>query len=409
MTEDREGGAKATPGGAFGPSVSEFERVIRDGGVVLFPSDTVYGLACDPENPEAIERLYALKGRPAEKAAAVMFFDLEAALAATAELGPRTQAALRVLMPAAITALLPNPGHRFRLACRTDPHTLGLRVIAVPALAGVRIPVLQSSANASGGADARSLSEVAPAMRGGADLVIDGGELPGIPSTVVDLRAYDEQGVWSVLRRGAVDENDLAVQLEGRFRFDPSTYAAMVTDTLPGYERLQQQVADASGHGVRTILDLGIGTGETSARALERHTASSVVGVDESPTMLNAAANRLGARLEQAHVGMLQEPLPEGQFDLVVSALAVHHLDGEEKADLFQRVRRVVAPGGRFVLGDVVVVPEDKAEAAVDLTDGYDKPSTVADQLRWLRDAGFEPSVAWSENDLAVLVAVVPS
>ncbi len=211
-----------------------------------------------------------------------------------------------------------------------------------------------------------------------------------------------------MLRRGAVDENDLAAQLEGRFRFDPSTYAAMVTDTLPGYERLQQQVADASGQGVRTILDLGIGTGETSARVLDRHAGSSVVGFDESPTMLDAAAKRLGARLEQAHVGMLQDPLPDRQFDLVVSALAVHHLDGDEKADLFRRVRRVVAPGGRFVLGDVVV-PEDKAEAAVDLTDGYDKPSTVADQLRWLRDAGFEPSVIWSENDLAVLVAVLPS
>ena len=82
-----------------------FEQVIARGGVVLFPSDTVYGLACDPENAAAIERLYALKGRPAEKAAAVMFFDLEAALAALPELGPRTQAALRALMPGAVTLL----------------------------------------------------------------------------------------------------------------------------------------------------------------------------------------------------------------------------------------------------------------------------------------------------------------
>ena len=75
--------------------MSEFEQVIADGGVVLFPSDTVYGLACDPENADAIERLYALKGRPADKSAAVMFFDLEAALRPLPELGPRTQAALR--------------------------------------------------------------------------------------------------------------------------------------------------------------------------------------------------------------------------------------------------------------------------------------------------------------------------
>lgn len=391
-----------------GESSREFQRVIEDGGVVLFPSDTVYGLACDPGNEAAIERLYALKGRPADKAAAVMFFDLDAALGALPELGQRTQAALRTVMPGGITALVANPEHRFPLACRADPHTLGLRVISVPELTGVRIPVLQSSANPSGSTDARSLSEVAPAMRAGADLVIDGGELPGVASTVVDLRGYDEQGVWSVLRRGAVDEDDLAVQLEGRFRFDPSTYAQMVSDTLPGYERLQAEVAEASGHGVRTILDLGIGTGETTAQLLDRHPEAWVVGVDESPTMLDAAAQRLGTRLQEARVGLLQDPLPDGPFDLVVSALAIHHLDGEEKADLFRRLRPVVATGGRFVLGDVVV-PEDQAAVAVDLTEGYDKPSTVADQLRWLRDAGFEPSVAWSQNDLAVLVAAVPS
>jgi len=386
--------------------MSEFERVIERGGVVLFPSDTVYGLACDPENEAAVERLYALKGRAPEKATAVMFFDLDVMLSALPALGQRLSAALRTLMPGAITALVPNPEHRFPLATRADPHTLGLRVVEVPALSGVRVPVLQSSANPAGGADARSLSEVAPAMRAGADLVIDGGELPGVPSTVIDLRNYDDQGVWSVLRRGAVDEDDLALALEGRFRFDPSTYGAMVTDTLPGFERLQEQVAAASGAGARRILDLGIGTGETALRLLQRHPDAVVVGVDESPAMLDAAAQRLGPRLAGTHVALLQAPLPEGRFDLVASALAVHHLDGDEKADLFRRLRQVVAPGGRFVLGDVVV-PEDRDDAVVDLTEGYDKPSTLAEQLRWLREAGFEPSVTWSEHDLAVIVAAV--
>jgi len=386
--------------------MNEFEQVVARGGVVLFPSDTVYGLACDPENEAAVERLYALKGRAPEKAAAVMFFDLEVMLSALPPLGQRLSAALRTLMPGAITALVPNPEHRFPLASRADPQTLGLRVVSVPALSGVRVPVLQSSANPAGGADARSLSEVAPAMRAGADLVIDGGELPGVPSTVIDLRNYDDQGVWSVLRRGAVDEDDLALALEGRFRFDPSTYGAMVTDTLPGFERLQEQVAAASGAGARRILDLGIGTGETALRLLQRHPDAVVVGVDESPAMLDAAAQRLGPRLAGTHVALLQAPLPEGRFDLVASALAVHHLDGDEKADLFRRLRQVVAPGGRFVLGDVVV-PEDRDDAVVDLTEGYDKPSTLADQLRWLREAGFEPSVTWSEHDLAVIVAAV--
>jgi L-threonylcarbamoyladenylate synthase len=384
--------------------VNEFEQVIAAGGVVVFPSDTVYGLACDPDSAEAIGRLYELKGRAADKAAAVMFFDLDAALAALPELGPRTRAALQVLMPGAITALLPNPEHRFPLASRADPGTLGLRVISVPALAGVRVAVLQSSANPSGAAEARSLSEVAPAMRAGAGLVIDGGELPGIPSTVVDLRDYEGQGTWSVLRRGAVDEDVLAAALAGRFRFDPSTYAAMVIDELPGYERLQDELVAASGSDALRILDLGIGTGETSMRLLDRHPGATVFGIDESPTMLAAAVERLGRRMGGTRVALLQEPLPTGEFDLVVSALAVHHLDGEEKADLFRRLRRAVAPAGRFVLGDLIV-PEDRAMAVGDLTEGYDKPSTIAEQLGWLRDAGFDASVAWSENDLAVLVA----
>jgi SAM-dependent methyltransferase len=122
--------------------------------------------------------------------------------------------------------------------------------------------------------------------------------------------------------------------------------------------------------------------------------------------MLAAAVERLGRRMGGSRVGLLQEPLPTGEFDLVASALAIHHLDGEEKADLFQRLRRAVAPGGRFVLGDVIV-PEDPAVVVTDRSDGYDKPSTIAEQLEWLRAAGFEASLAWSENDLAVLVATV--
>jgi L-threonylcarbamoyladenylate synthase len=192
--------------------MSAFEDVIASGGVVLFPSDTVYGLACNPDDAEAVERLYALKGRPADKAAAVMFFDLEAAFAALPELGARTRAALARLLPGAVTVLVPNPSRRYALACAADPGTLGLRVVDVPALAGVRVAVLQSSANPSGAADARSLSEVAPAMRAGADLVIDGGELPGVPSTVVDLRGY-EQGHWSVVRQGLMGVEEIAAVL----------------------------------------------------------------------------------------------------------------------------------------------------------------------------------------------------
>jgi L-threonylcarbamoyladenylate synthase len=192
---------------------AEFERAIRGGEVVVFPSDTVYGLACDPENETAVERLYALKQRPPDKAAAVMFFSPQAALEALPELGERTRAALSALTPGGVTLLLPNQARRFRLASRDDPQTLGVRVVDVPVLKGVQVAVLQSSANRSGGADARTVAAVAPAMRAGAGLVIDGGELPGVPSTVVDLRSYEVDGRWRIVRQGLVESEAVAGRL----------------------------------------------------------------------------------------------------------------------------------------------------------------------------------------------------
>ena len=179
-------------------TAAAFERVIRDGGVAVFPADTVYGLACDPENTAAVRRLYELKGRAPDKPAAVMFFSVPE----LPELGPRTRALLRRLLPGAVTVLLPNPRRRFPLA----GETLGLRVPDLPALAGVTVPVLQSSANLSGGPDARRLEDVPESIRRGADLVLDGGELAGTPSTVVDLRAYEQDGTIGVVRAGAVPE-----------------------------------------------------------------------------------------------------------------------------------------------------------------------------------------------------------
>ena len=186
-----------------------FERCLAVGGLAVFPADTVYGLACDPVNRFAVERLYLLKRRPLSKPSAVMFFDLDIALSSLAELGERTRAALPRLLPGGVTVLLPNPAERFPLACGSDPLTLGVRVPVVPSLAGVRRPVLQSSANRAGGADPRRLQEVPPLIRAAADLVIDGGELPGTPSTVVDLRRYENDGSWSVVRPGAVGEESL--------------------------------------------------------------------------------------------------------------------------------------------------------------------------------------------------------
>jgi L-threonylcarbamoyladenylate synthase len=188
----------------------DFERCIAAGGVAVFPADTVYGLACDPNDAAAVERLYALKGRPPSKPAAVMFFDIDSALATLPEVGPRVRGVLGRLLPGPLTVLLPNPSERFPLACGPAPATLGVRVPHVEALAGVTVPVLQSSANLAGYPDTSRLEDVPEAIRAAADLVIDGGDLPGTPSTVVDLRRYEESGQWGVARTGAVPYMEIA-------------------------------------------------------------------------------------------------------------------------------------------------------------------------------------------------------
>ena len=200
-----------------GDDVKAFERCISAGGVAVFPADTVYGLATGPESREGVERLYELKGRPPERPAAVMFFRLELALAALPELGPRTRAAAERLLPGALTLVLPNPEGRFPLACAGRPDRLGLRVPRLEGelepLAAMTWPVLQSSANPSGEADARRLEDLDPAILDGVDFVLDGGELPGTPSTVVDLSKYEVAGEWSMLREGAVGGAQLEAAL----------------------------------------------------------------------------------------------------------------------------------------------------------------------------------------------------
>jgi L-threonylcarbamoyladenylate synthase len=192
----------------------DLERCIAAGGVAVFPADTVYGLACDPENAAAVRKLYALKGRPARKPSAVMWFSRGIALPALPEVKGRTRALLEQLLPGGVTALLRNPRGRFPLACGPDPGTLGVRVPKVAALATMPLPVLQTSANLAGAPDARRLEEVPAAIRDGADLVIDGGELAGVPSTVLDLRDFEARADWKVLREGLVPAADVAAVVD---------------------------------------------------------------------------------------------------------------------------------------------------------------------------------------------------
>jgi tRNA (cmo5U34)-methyltransferase len=189
-----------------------------------------------------------------------------------------------------------------------------------------------------------------------------------------------------------------------QFHFDPATYMDLMREEVPAYERLQEAVAAAcAGRPVASVLDLGTGTGETLARVLALHPGCRAVGMDESADMLRAAAERFGGSVE-LRVADLAGPLPGGPFDLVTSALAVHHLDGPGKAALFARIATVLAPAGRFVLGDLVV-PADPADAVTPTSDDFDRPSTLADQLRWLADAGLDAALLWSERDLVVVRA----
>jgi L-threonylcarbamoyladenylate synthase len=210
---------------------SRLQECLAAGGVAVFPADTVYGLCCDPLSESAVRRLYRLKGRPAERPAAIMFFALAALLFALPELRERERAALGALLPGPVTLLLPNRKDRYPLSSgpragdtkeegqgegrseRSGSEALGLRVPAwsppLAALGMVERQVLQSSANLSGQPDARRLSDVPASIRSGADLVLDGGELPGVPSTVLDLREYERRGAWRVVREGPLAHADL--------------------------------------------------------------------------------------------------------------------------------------------------------------------------------------------------------
>lgn len=180
----------------------------------------------------------------------------------------------------------------------------------------------------------------------------------------------------------------------------------MVTAEVPAYHDLQEEVTRAS-RGVRAelILDLGAGTGETSARVLAVHPTARLIGIDENPDMLARAQQRLPNA--DFRVQRLEDPLPVGAYGLVVSALAIHHLDGEGKAALFRRIAERLGPGGRFVMGDVVI-PDDPADIVTPIDGSHDQPSGVAEQLEWLRDAGLQPAIAWVQRDLAVIAADRP-
>ncbi len=194
------------------------ERCIAVGGVAVFPADTVYGLACDANNKQAVARLYAIKRRSPQMPSAVLWFSLELALASLGQLGPRCQGALERLLPGAVTLLLDNPQRRFPLACGSQPATLGIRVPAlgkqIAALGAHRWPILQSSANRAGQPAPSRIADLAPQIAEQVDLVLDAGQLAGSASSVIDLRRYEDDGSWQLLREGPLDAEQLSALLD---------------------------------------------------------------------------------------------------------------------------------------------------------------------------------------------------
>jgi tRNA (cmo5U34)-methyltransferase len=176
-----------------------------------------------------------------------------------------------------------------------------------------------------------------------------------------------------------------------QFHSDPDTYLDRIRSAFPGYDELQDAAIDATPLAPPTrVLELGIGTGETTRRLLERYPDAEVTGLDASPEMV-FRARAMGIEVRLAR---MEDPLPDGPWDLVLAVLAVHHLTEGQKRDLFRRVRE---QSRSLVLGDQV----EAAEHALEPEPGVDFLERAEDLAEW---CGGE--IVWEANDLAVIRAV---
>ena len=196
-------------------SVDAAVAALRAGRLVVLPTDTVYGLAADGESESAARALYAAKGRDAIQPTAVLFASVEVLVERVPELPAAAVEAVRMLLPGPFTLIVENPARRYAWLNPQRPDAIGLRV---PAVTGAPRAVLEAlgavvatSANLPGGADPRRLEDVPPEIAAAVDVVIEGGELPGTPSTVVDLTGPEPR----VLRDGAVTAADALERLRG--------------------------------------------------------------------------------------------------------------------------------------------------------------------------------------------------
>jgi tRNA (cmo5U34)-methyltransferase len=177
--------------------------------------------------------------------------------------------------------------------------------------------------------------------------------------------------------------------VSSQFHMDPATYLEEIRADVPRYDELQERTIDAIPFAPERVLELGIGTGETTRRLLERYPDAEVIGLDSSPEMVfRAREMEIEVRLAR-----MEDPLPDGPWDLVISVLSVHHLDAERKRDLFRRVRE---QSRSLVLGDVVIADVQVAS----LEPGVDMPDRAEDVAVWC-----DGEVTWEADDLAVIRA----
>jgi len=200
---DRDGADRARTG---------LELCIAAGGVAVFPADGLYGLACDPLNQKAIERIHQIKGRDDGKPSAVLYFSPLAMRELVESVGDRTRTAVGALLPGPVTLVVANPEHRYPLACREDRERLGVRLLVGP-LAGALCPLFQTSANRRGEPAPALFADVPRSIITAVDVAIDGGALTGLPSTVVDLTRLDTSGDWTILREGGMSVDELSERL----------------------------------------------------------------------------------------------------------------------------------------------------------------------------------------------------
>jgi len=176
----------------------------------------------------------------------------------------------------------------------------------------------------------------------------------------------------------------------GQFHWKPETYLEMIRSEVPRYDELQEQAIAAVPFPPERVLELGMGTGETTRRLIEAYPDSWVIGLDASPDMVFRAREAY----DDVQLARIEDPLPDGPWDLVIGVLSIHHLTSDQKKNLFRQVR---TQARAFVIGDVV-----EAEPQVTPIDPeYDFPEAASDLADW---CGGE--VVWEADDLAVIRAV---